>query len=690
MSTPNNKKALELLFERPLEPVFTARDDGKVVFVLPDSFYNEQYADVKEDIQSRFTEDVDLKIPLRELAKKPDLSFTKPLGKRRQFSLFNSLHRSIAARVIDILMNAENEELFIATCAYVKERVNPFLFQYCYAVAVQHRTDTKNFEIKPIAETFPQNFVEPAVFIDARAEGELVRNTGNRRHIDIPRNYTASDREEEQRMSYFREDIGVNSHHWHWHLVYPGYGSDEIVKKDRRGELFYYMHHQIIARYNVERFCNGLAKIKILNNIREPIAEGYFPKIISSLNNRTYPARSANSRLHDIDREDAKLEIADLERWTNRIIQAIDQGFVTDTKGNNIPLDPKKGIDILGDIIESTQLSVNPQFYGSLHNEGHNAISNCHDPDSRFLEDFGVMGDVTTAMRDPVFYRWHGFIDSIFNRHKELLSPYEDANLAFQGIHVSKFEVRIQSLKASPNTLLTYMEKSDVDLAAGLDFGPKGNVYATFTHLQHAPFEYVINVNNVDDAPKLGTCRIFICPKSDERGTLLTLNEQRLLAIELDRFTVNLVPGPNNIRQSSNKSSVTIPYERSFRKVGTKDVPTDEQRRAEFRFCGCGWPEHLLLPKGKPEGMAFDLFVMISDYTGDAVQQTNEQPDVCGDSSSFCGLKDKLYPDNRSMGFPFDRRLPEKTLNDLTNKFPNMSMIDVVIRYNDVIVDRKA
>ncbi|KAI9579469.1 phenoloxidase 2 [Glossina fuscipes] len=692
MSNPTNRKALELLFERPLEPVFTARDDGKAVFDIPDSFYSEQYSDVKEDILSRFSEDVDIKIPLRELTKKPDLTFTKPVGKRKQFSLFNSLHRSIAARLIDILLNAETEELFIATCAYVKDRVNPFLFQYCYAVAVQHRKDTKNFAIKPIAEMFPQNFVEPAVFKDARAEGELVRNTGDRRHIDIPRNYTASDREEEQRMSYFREDIGVNSHHWHWHLVYPGYGADEIVKKDRRGELFYYMHHQIIARYNVERFCNGLAKIKILNNIREPIAEGYFPKIMSSLNNRTYPARSAFSKLHDIDREDAKLEIADLERWANRIIQAIDQGFVTDTKGNNIPLDPKKGIDILGDIIESTQLSINPQFYGSLHNEGHNAISCCHDPDSRFLEDFGVMGDVTTAMRDPIFYRWHGYIDSIFNRHKELLSPYEDADLAYQGIHVSKFEVRIQtaSQKASPNTLLTYMEKSDVDLAAGLDFGPKGNIYATFTHLQHAPFEYAINVNNAENVPKRGTFRIFICPKSDERGTLLTLNEQRLLAIELDRFTETLVPGMNNIHQSSNSSSVTIPYERSFRRLGPKYQPTDERQLAEFRFCGCGWPEHLLLPKGRPEGMAFDLFVMISDYTGDEVQQTQDQPSVCGDSSSFCGLKDKLYPDNRSMGYPFDRRLPEKSLGELINKFPNMSMIDVVIRYNDVIVDRKS
>jgi hypothetical protein len=32
----------------------------------------------------------------------------------------------------------------------------------------------------------------------------------------------------------------------HWHLVYPFEASDRrIVDKDRRGELFYYMHQQV-------------------------------------------------------------------------------------------------------------------------------------------------------------------------------------------------------------------------------------------------------------------------------------------------------------------------------------------------------------------------------------------------------------------------------------------------------------
>lgn len=49
----------------------------------------------------------------------------------------------------------------------------------------------------------------------------------------------------EERLTFFREDIGINSHHFHWHVVYPPFGDDAIGKKDRRGELFYFMHHQM-------------------------------------------------------------------------------------------------------------------------------------------------------------------------------------------------------------------------------------------------------------------------------------------------------------------------------------------------------------------------------------------------------------------------------------------------------------
>lgn len=34
------------------------------------------------------------------------------------------------------------------------------------------------------------------------------------------------------------------------------------------------------------------------------------------------------------------------------------------------------------------------------------------------------MGDSATAMRDPIFYRWHKYIDLIFDKYKGTIKPY--------------------------------------------------------------------------------------------------------------------------------------------------------------------------------------------------------------------------------------------------------------------------
>lgn len=119
------------------------------------------------------------------------------------------------------------------------------------------------------------------------------------------------------------------------------------------------MHNQLISRYNNDRMCSGLERVRPLNNIRAVVPEGYFPKIIRSTNNRTYPARVANSFLQDVNRTEAVVELADVERWISRIYQSIDQGFVTDTNGGRISLSGRGGIDTLGNIVEASALSPN-------------------------------------------------------------------------------------------------------------------------------------------------------------------------------------------------------------------------------------------------------------------------------------------------------------------------------------------
>lgn len=41
-------------------------------------------------------------------------------------------------------------------------------------------------------------------------------------------------------------------------------------------------------------------------------------------------------------------------------------------------------------------------------------------------EPFSVMADSAVAMRDPTFYRWHSYIDDLFQLYKYNLPPYGD------------------------------------------------------------------------------------------------------------------------------------------------------------------------------------------------------------------------------------------------------------------------
>nr|SVE74040.1 EOG090X01XB [Daphnia barbata] len=105
----------------------------------------------------------------------------------------------------------------------------------------------------------------------------------SKRKSEAKHNFAATDRVVENKLSYFREDLGINSHHWHWHLIFPVEATGEIINPpDRRGELFYYMHQQILARYDAERIANGLARVTSYHDWDEPIPEAYFPKLTNA------------------------------------------------------------------------------------------------------------------------------------------------------------------------------------------------------------------------------------------------------------------------------------------------------------------------------------------------------------------------------------------------------------------------
>lgn len=73
--------------------------------------------------------------------------------------------------------------------------------------------------------------------------------------------------------------------------------------------------------------------------------------------------------------------------------------------------------------------------------------------------------------------------------------------------------------------------------------------------------------------------------------------------------------GINQVTRASVDSSVTRFYDLA---PLTRNLA---QFTAEEDWCNCGWPAHMLIPKGSVEGLKCQLFVMVTDSDIDQVQQ---------------------------------------------------------------------
>uniref|UniRef100_A0A6P7FJQ8 Phenoloxidase 1-like n=1 Tax=Diabrotica virgifera virgifera TaxID=50390 RepID=A0A6P7FJQ8_DIAVI len=153
--------------------------------------------------------------------------------------------------------------------------------------------------------------------------------------------------------------------------------------------------------YNFERLCHNMKRTERFINWRQPIKEAYFPKLDSLVSSRAWPSRVADQTLSNLKREvdQITLDVDDLERWRDRIFEAIQSGKVKHRNGQIILLDEATGIDTLGNMVESSILSPNRDFYGDIHNMGHVFTSYIHDPDHRHLvSSFRLMKQFVKAL----------------------------------------------------------------------------------------------------------------------------------------------------------------------------------------------------------------------------------------------------------------------------------------------------
>ncbi|XP_071531079.1 hemocyanin B chain-like [Panulirus ornatus] len=579
-----------------------------------------------------------------------ELTDHRLLEKHHWFSLFNTRQREEALMLFAVLNQCKEWYCFRSNAAYFREQMNEGEFVYALYVGVIHSKLGDGIVLPPLYEITPHMFTNSEV-IDKAYSAKMTQRAGT---FDV--SFTGTRKNKEQRVAYFGEDIGMNIHHVTWHMDFPFWWQDSYgYHLDRKGELFFWVHHQLTARFDSERLSNWMDPVDELH-WDDIIHEGFAP-LTSYKYGGEFPVRPDNIHFEDVD---GVARVHDMEITESRIRDAIAHGYITATDGHTIDIRQPKGIEYLGDIIESSMYSSNARYYGSLHNTAHVMLGRQGDPHGKFNLPPGVMEHFETATRDPSFFRLHKYMDNIFKEHTDSFPPYTHDDLVFDGVSVDSITI--------DGHLTTFFDDFQYSLINAVDSGENiedVEINARVHRLNHEEFDYKITVNNNHDDGHLATIRIFLCPIKDNNGITLSIDEARWLCLELDKFWEKLPGGTHTITRSSKDSSVTVPDMPSFQSLkqqaddavtGGHDLDLSAYERS------CGIPDRMLLPKSKPQGMEFNLYVAVTDGAKDTEGHSGDLKH--GGTHAQCGVHGEDYPDNRPLGYPLERRIPDERVID--------------------------
>lgn len=308
----------------------------------------------------------------------------------------------------------------------------------------------------------------------------------------------------------------------------------------------------------------------------------------------------------------------------------------------------------LGHALESTRVSPNPRYYGDMFNSALLYMAEIVDPFHVNGVCPSVMAHYETMARDPMYYRILTTIYDVVYKYYKVLPQYTFEELYFPGVKVEGMDV---------DKLVTYYDDFYVDLDNAVhvgryEEGEKIDYRARTVQLNHKPFTYKIDVTS--DKEVTSMVRVFIAPKYDHLGHEFTFSDFNKYIVELDRFPYKIHSGKNTIERNSRESTLVSHDKINFRQLLKKvedSITGQEQFYIKEYDRQCGFPEHLLLPKGKKGGMPFYMYVMVTPF--EEYQQVADNGKVFEIDSVFtCGhFPGNKYPDNKPMGFPFDRKI---------------------------------
>ncbi|XP_062131119.1 fat-body protein 1 [Drosophila sulfurigaster albostrigata] len=268
--------------------------------------------------------------------------------------------------------------------------------------------------------------------------------------------------------------------------------------------------------------------------------------------------------------------------------------------------------------------------------------------------------DLGIDINDRVLrYTLSSILNILDEQREQQLGVYQTQELQMQDVAIN--DVRVSELR-------TRLESSDVDVSNLLEQPQQAQILVRQRRLNSQPFTIDLDVSS--QRAQNVIVRLMLGPREDGN-----LEQRRKNFVLLDAIKVQLQSGRNRIQQRSTNIEWTTrdvtPISEIYRRVMTtlrgqrEELSVNELVGENGRF-----PQRLLLPRGRPEGLPMQLFVIISPI------ERQQQQMVLENTAGLMGISQAAIEDRRPLGYPLDRRIDnEQQLLSM----PNVYLQDVVI-----------
>lgn len=120
------------------------------------------------------------------------------------------------------------------------------------------------------------------------------------------------DAPEQQKLSYYLEDIGLNAYYFLMSHEFPYWMSSVKYNMPRnvRGALYLYTHKLMLIRYYLERLSNEMGEINYVD-VNRPIVTGYYP-MMHHQNGLPFPQRPVGSEIPSYAHKDVQVRARDI------------------------------------------------------------------------------------------------------------------------------------------------------------------------------------------------------------------------------------------------------------------------------------------------------------------------------------------------------------------------------------------